>query len=100
MVTCIWQPSIVEQFSNADPKHMEPPISLQNHFHIKNETLKEFSQRVPPTCPIESQIQEIQQVMMTPLSDIHSVGTYSTLHENATYALGYDHPTTTLLAWM
>jgi RNA-dependent RNA polymerase len=99
-VTCIWQPSIVGEFSNADPKHMEPPASLQDHFHIKNESVNEFLQRVPPTCPIESQIQEIQGVMMNPLSDVHVVGTYSTMHENAIYGLGYDDPTTTLLAWM
>jgi hypothetical protein len=79
---------------------MEPPTSLQDHFHIKNETVKEFLQRVPPTNPVDIQIQEIQKVFMAPLSDLHAVGTYSTLHENATYALGYDDPTTTLLAWM
>lgn len=100
MVICIWQPSIVEQFNNADPKHMEPPMNLQDHFQIKNETVKEFLQRVPLTSTVDTQIQELQTVLMTPLSDLHAVGTYSTMHENAMYSLGYSHPTTILLAWM
>ena len=100
MVICIWQPSIVEPFSNADPKHMEPPTSLQNHFYIKNETVNKYLERVPVTSPEDMQIKELQEVLMTSLSDLHAVGTYSTMHENAMYSLGYSHPTTTLLAWM
>jgi RNA-dependent RNA polymerase len=100
MVICIWQPSIVEQFSNADPKFMDPPTNLQDYFDIKNETVTEFLQRVPPTSPIDTQIHELQKVLMAPLSDIHAVGAYSTMHENAIYTLGYSHPKTTLLAWM
>jgi RNA-dependent RNA polymerase len=100
MVICIWQPSIVEQFSNADPKFMDPPTSLQDHFNIKNETVTEFLHRVPPTSPTNTQMHELQEVLMSPLSDVHSVGIYSTMHENAMYSLGYSHPTTTLLAWM
>lgn len=100
MVICIWQPSIVEQFCNADPKFMDPPTYVQDHFSTKNETVTEFLQRVPPTNPIDTQIQELQKVFMTPLSDIHSVGVYSTMHENAMYSLGYSHPTTVSLAWM
>jgi RNA-dependent RNA polymerase len=100
MAICIWQPSIVEPFSNADPKFMDPPTCLQDHFNIKNETVTEFMQRVPPTSPIDTQIHELQEVLMSPLSDVHAVGIYSTMHENAMYSLGYKHPTTTLLAWM
>ena len=100
MVICIWEPSIVEQFSNADPKFMDPPTCLQDHFNIKNETVTEFLQRVPPTSPVNSQINELQKVLLVPLSDVHSVGIYSTMHENAMYSLGYSHPTTVLLAWM
>jgi RNA-dependent RNA polymerase len=100
MVICIWQPNIVEQFSNADPKHMEPPASLQDHFYIKNESVQEYLERVPLTSPKDMQIKELQRVLMTSLSDVHAVGTYSTMHENAMYSLGYSHPTTTLLAWM
>jgi RNA-dependent RNA polymerase len=100
MVICIWEPSIVEHFSNADPALMDPPTCLQDHFDVKNETVTEFLQRVPPTSPTETQIHEIQEVLMTPLSDVHSVGIYSTMHENAMYSLGYSHPTTILLAWM
>jgi len=99
-VDCIWQPSIVEQFSNADPKYMDPPTRLWDNFAIKNETVEEFLQRVPPTSPIDHQIKELQTVMMGGLSDLHVVGTYSTMHDNAIYSLGYSHPTTILLAWM
>ena len=99
-VDCIWQPSIVEQFSNADPKYMDPPTNLWDNFAIKNETVEEFLQRVPPTSPIDHQIKELQTVMMGGLSDLHVVGTYSTMHDNAIYSLGYSHPTTILLAWM
>lgn len=100
MVICIWQPGIVEQFSNADPKFMDPPTCLQDHFDIKNETVTEFLQRVPLTSPIDTQIHELQEVLMAPLSDVHAVGIYSTMHENAMYSLGYSHSTTTLLAWV
>ena len=99
-VDCIWQPSIVEQFSNADAKYMDPPTSLWDNFVIKNETVEEFLQRVPPTSPIDSQIKELQTVLMGALHDLHIVGTYSTMHDNAIYTLGYSHPTTILLAWM
>lgn len=100
MVICIWQPSIVEQFCNADPKFMDPPICLQDHFNTKNETVTEFLQRIPPTSPTDTQICEAQEVFMSPLLDVHAVGIYSTMHENAMYSLGYSHPTTILLAWI
>lgn len=99
-VVCIWQPDIVEQFNNADAQFMEPPISLFDNFHIKNETVKDFMQRVPTNSPINHQIQELQTVLLAPLSDLYVVGTYSTMHDNAMYSLGYSHPTTILLAWM
>jgi RNA-dependent RNA polymerase len=100
MVICIWQPDIVEEFSNADPKFMDPPAHLNDYFNVENETVTEFLRRVPPSSPIDTQIRELQEVLMTPLSDVHSVGIYSTMHENAMYSLGYSHPTTVLLAWM
>lgn len=100
IVTCIWQPSIVEPFSNADTKHMKVPANLQDHFYIKNETVEKFLQRVPPSHPTMTQIQELQTVLMTPLSNVYAVGSYSTMHDNAIYSLGYSHPSTTLLAWM
>ncbi|KAI0293977.1 RNA dependent RNA polymerase-domain-containing protein [Russula brevipes] len=98
-VVCIWQPSIVEQFSNADPKYMDTPIDLQDHFRVKNETVTEFLER-PPTSSGGKQIQELQTVLMAPLNDLYVVGTYSTMHDNAIYSLGYSHPTTILLAWI
>ena len=79
---------------------MEPPNDLQDHFHIKNESVKEFLCRVPPTSSKSFQIKELQKAMMAPLSDLFVVGTYSTVHDNAIYSLGYAHPTTILLAWM
>ncbi|KAI0305318.1 RNA dependent RNA polymerase-domain-containing protein [Multifurca ochricompacta] len=85
IVNCIWQPSIVEQFSNADPMHAEPPASLHTHFQ---------------TSPTSHQVQELQRVLMSPFRDLYVVGTYSALHDNAIYSLGYKHPTTILLAWI
>jgi hypothetical protein len=99
-VDCIWQPDIVEQFVNADAKYMDPPTCLWDNFVTKNETVEEFLQRAPPTSPIDHQVQELQTILMAPLCDLHIVGTYSTMHDNAIYTLGYSHPTTTLLAWM
>lgn len=99
-VVCIWEPSIVEHFQNADPKYAEPPENLSELFDVKNETVKEFLGRVPPTSSISYQVQELQQVFMAPLRDLFVVGTYSTMHDNAIYALGYTNPETTLLAWM
>ena len=99
-VDCIWEPGIVEHFQNADPKYAEPPTNLPELFHVKNETVKEFLERVPPTGTTSYQVQELQQVFMAPLRDLFVVGTYSSMHDNAIYALGYTHPVTTLLAWM
>jgi RNA-dependent RNA polymerase len=99
-VDCIWEPSIVEHFQNADSKYAEPPENLAELFHVKNETVKEFLERVPPTSTTSYQVQELQQVFMAPLRDLFVVGTYSMLHDNAIYSLGYTHPMTTLLAWM
>ena len=99
-VDCIWEPSIVEHFQNADPKYAEPPANLSELFHVKNETVKEFLERVPPTSLVSHQVQELQQVFMAPLRDIFVVGTYSTMHDNAIYSLGYKDSVTTLLAWM
>jgi RNA-dependent RNA polymerase len=99
-VVCIWQPSIVEQFQNADAKYLDPPTDLWDHFDVKNETVQEFLQRVPSTTPIGHQTQELQTVLMAPLNDPYVVGTYSNMHDNAIYSLGYSHPTTILLAWM
>jgi RNA-dependent RNA polymerase len=99
-VVCIWEPSVVEAFINANAKHMEPPSNLNNYFHIKNETVGAFLERVPSTTPTSNQIQEMQDILMAPLHDLFVVGTYSNLHDNAIYSLGYSHPTTTLLAWM
>lgn len=99
-VNCIWEPSIVEHFQNADPKYAEPPANISELFHVKNETVNEFLERVPPTSSISYQVQELQQVFMAPLRDLFVVGTYSTMHDNAIYALGYTHSMTTLLAWI
>ncbi|KAI9459182.1 RNA dependent RNA polymerase-domain-containing protein [Lactarius psammicola] len=100
-VDCIWEPSIVEHFKNSDPKYAEPPAKLSELFHVKNETVDEFLERVPPTSTTTNhQVQELQQVFMAPLRDLFVVGTYSTMHDNAIYALGYTHPMTTLLAWI
>ena len=99
-VHCIWEPSIVEPFQNADPKHADPPPNLSELFDVKNETVKEFLERVPLTSSTSYQVQELQQVIMAPLRDLFVVGTYSTMHDNAIYSLGYTHRETTLLAWM
>jgi RNA-dependent RNA polymerase len=99
-VHCIWEPSIVEHFQNADPKYADPPSNISELFDVKNETVKEFLERVPPKSSTSYQVQELQQVFMAPLRDLFVVGTYSTMHDNAIYSLGYTHPETTLLAWM
>ena len=100
MVVCIWQPSIVEEFHNANAEYMKPPSNLNDCFYVKNETVEDFLQRVPPTTPTNDQVQELQGILMAPLRDVYAVGTYSSMHDNAIYSLGYSHPTTILLAWM
>ena len=99
-MNCIWEPAIVKHFQNADPKYADPPENLSDHFDVKNETVKQFLERVPSTSSVNHQVQELQQVFMAPLRDLFVVGTYSTMHDNAIYALGYTNPVTTLLAWM
>ncbi|KAH9077904.1 hypothetical protein EDB83DRAFT_2514608 [Lactarius deliciosus] len=82
------------------PKYAEPPANLSELFDVKNETVNEFLERVPPTSTQSHQVQELQQVFMAPLRDLFVVGTYSSMHDNAIYALGYTDPMTTLLAWI
>ncbi|KAI0264673.1 RNA dependent RNA polymerase-domain-containing protein [Gloeopeniophorella convolvens] len=99
-VDCIWQPSIVQDFSNAHPKYADPPSDLDSYFQIKNETVKDFLHRVPSTADAEFQIKELQHILLAPLQDSFTVGYYSNMHDNAVYHLGYSHPSTTLLAWI
>lgn len=42
---------------------------------------------------------EIRKILLSNLSNTR-VGTYSKFHDNSTYNLGYDHPTTIRLAYM
>lgn len=43
-------------------------------------------------------IQAMQNYLLGALGDTTMVGTYSTMHDNAVYELGYGHPRTVKLA--
>lgn len=95
----IWQPEIVDDFVNADTKFADPPADLMSFFEKENETVADFLLRTSGMSDSE-RMREFQKVLLSALRDPSIYGMYSTMHDNAIYGLGYDHPHTIRLAYM
>ncbi|KAJ7904600.1 RNA dependent RNA polymerase-domain-containing protein [Mycena olivaceomarginata] len=95
----IWQPELVDSFTNADLKFSEEPSEVALSFSPKNETVAEFLDRTRFQTDAE-QLREMQVYLLSAIRDMAVVGKYSNWHINSTYSLGYSHPETIRLAYM
>ncbi|KAH9939845.1 RNA dependent RNA polymerase-domain-containing protein [Amylocystis lapponica] len=98
-MTAFWQPEIVDNFENADPKYAVEPVEVQACLVKNTETVAQFMERVSHVA-IDDRIREVQKYMLGPLKDPSLVGRYSTWWENSTYVHGYRHPKTVFLAYL
>ncbi|KDQ11268.1 hypothetical protein BOTBODRAFT_177510 [Botryobasidium botryosum FD-172 SS1] len=97
-VTVIWDPSIVDNFVNADPSFADPPSDLLDDFERQTESVKDFEARTSGVEP-SIRLTEIQKYLLSALKDTVVVGTYSNWHDIAAYMYGYAAPTTIRLAY-
>lgn len=93
----IWATGIVTNFQNADEKYSREPPGLDVCFTRDKESGTAFLQRVRTWEP-NMRIQAMQIYLLGALGDPSIVGTYSTMHDNAVYELGYGNPRTVKLA--
>ena len=87
----------MENFQNADEKYSLEPAGLDICFTRDAESGAAFLQRVRSWDP-NMRIQAMQIYLLGALGDPSIVGTYSTMHDNAVYHLGYGSPLTVKLA--
>lgn len=95
----IWQPELVEAFTNAPLHFSEPPADIKNYFARENEDVTAFQKKIAMISD-ENKIHQVQKWLLGAVRDTTVVGKYSTFHETATYLYGYDHPDTIRLAYM
>ena len=93
----IWSKALVEKF-HGSPFCPPPPNFLEEHFEQKAESVVSFGGRVALLPPVDLH-SEFQSVLLSGLRD-RKIGKYSTLHDNAVFVYGYDHPETLRLAYM
>ncbi|KAI5119272.1 hypothetical protein M0805_008053 [Coniferiporia weirii] len=99
-VIAIWQPELVNQFTNADPYYASQPPGLKNCFVQNTETVKDLLVRVPPSIDPDMHLYELQTFLLGSLKNQSIVGSYSVMHDNAVYEYGYFHQKTKRLAYM
>ena len=99
-MTVIWQPEIVESFTNADPSYADSPPGLQDAFLKNVETVESFLERAPPEKDAKRHLSEVQKFLLSGIRDQHLVGMYSKYHDNAVYKYGYFHEEAKRLAYM
>ncbi|PPQ99097.1 hypothetical protein CVT24_009364 [Panaeolus cyanescens] len=97
-VIVFWHKLMVESFRNADDKYSHEPPIVETCFTRDMETGTRFLERLKSFQSEESRIHAYQDHLLSPLQSTHSVGKYSTWHDNAIYKLGYGHPETQELA--
>ncbi|KDQ60341.1 hypothetical protein JAAARDRAFT_126352, partial [Jaapia argillacea MUCL 33604] len=95
----IWEPTIVDTFTNADENICSKPSNLRDNF-LKDVTsvaefLRNYESSNHDLCS-----SGIQDFLLAPLTSASLVGKYSTFHSNAVYRLGYNDPSTVRLAHM
>ncbi|KAM6492722.1 RNA dependent RNA polymerase domain containing protein [Amanita muscaria] len=100
----IWEPSLVDPFSNADERFsLEPeavnPNSEKSCFLAPKETVAEFLECLKQLTSAEGRRAEVQKHLLGALRGTQLVGKYSVLHDNAVYKHGYSSPQAVLLAY-
>ena len=92
-----WTSEIVSAFKPPPPS--PPPDGfLKDYFEREIETMSDFHSKHRGK-PGDHMAREIRRILLSNLNNTH-VGTYSKFHDNSTYHLGYNHPTTIRLAYM
>ncbi|KAF9569288.1 hypothetical protein CPC08DRAFT_701791 [Agrocybe pediades] len=97
--TFIIEPSIVQNFKQADLKYADPPPDINSNFARENTEVVQFQKQIESTS-VENQIRQFQRHLLGAVRNTTVVGKYSTFHETAIYTLGYTHPETIRLAYM
>ena len=88
---------IVSAFKPPPPN--QPPAGFLNKYFEKDvKTVLDFCKQHKGESGGQS-ADEIRKILLSTLSNTQ-VGIYSKFHDNSTYNLGYDHPTTIRLAYM
>ncbi|ORX33255.1 RNA dependent RNA polymerase-domain-containing protein [Kockovaella imperatae] len=92
----IWEPSLVQSFVNADLSVLDAPDDFES---------ENFDKEVLQVEAVASGVQSVDEMIMNhqvfllvALKDDKSTGSYSSLHTNAIYLNGPDHPDTVRLA--
>ena len=88
-VTVVWQPEIVQAFTNADRSFANPPEGIEDSFIQNTETIGELLLRVPSTELTDKLLYELQTFLLAGIRNQSVVGTYSIMHDNAVYETGY-----------
>lgn len=88
---------IVSTF-NPPPSNPPPAGFLKKYFERDVETVLDFCKQHRGKSGGQL-ADEIRKILLSNLSNTR-VGIYSKFHDNSTYHLGYDHPTTIRLAYM
>lgn len=97
-VIVIWQPEVVQHFTNAEP--CPPPDDLNDAFVQAKEKVSDFLIRTAVDDP-EQRIREVQRTfILNPICLRMETGRYSNMHENSAYMYGYSDPKTTRLGHM
>lgn len=94
----MWAPTLVLPFQNANEKLGSEPPGLDRGFTRDQEKGRGFLER---TGGWESskRVQAMQVYLLGALRDASLVGKYSSMHVNAIYKYGYNHPRTVKLAY-
>ena len=95
----IWQPEVVEAFTNAPLHFSEPPADIKKYFARENEEVAAFQEKIAMISE-DNKIHQVQRWLLGAVRDTTLVGKYSGFHEIATYMYGYDHPDTIRMAYM
>ncbi|KAG7096864.1 hypothetical protein E1B28_004272 [Marasmius oreades] len=101
-VLLIYDPSIVDDFKNADINFADPRMDIErDNFSKHTETVSQLLERAEPTeeQPL-ARVRALQQYLLGGLKNMSLVGEYSNMHDYATYTLGYSHEETIRLAHM
>ncbi|RXK35887.1 hypothetical protein M231_06851 [Tremella mesenterica] len=99
-VQIIWDPEIVGPFKNADDSFADTPQDFEKQNFVKDIVKGHEFLAALDGVSEETLVANYQSFLLAALKDDHLAGTYSDLHGNAGYKLGYDHPLTVRLARM
>lgn len=99
-ITAIWQPEIVNAFTNADDSFADPPLGIADSFQQNTETIGELLSRHPPDKNPQGLLYELQSSLFNGMKNQSVVGLYSLMHDSAVYQYGFFSEEAKRLAYM